>query len=170
MGIACQEPPDPRRTNFKIDRPGVTAEYDNKSGRLKRMDADLDKDGRVETFSYWDGTTLQRIEIDRDGDGKIDRWEHYGAGNAMVSVGTSSAGDGVEDTWSYADAGLLAKVESDTNRDGVVDKRETFGPGNASPSQRVLRTVELDIDNSGRPAVRLWYRPDGSFERSEKVR
>lgn len=167
----CQAPPDPRRTNFEIRAKEGVAKYDPKSGKLQKFDADLNKNGRMETFSYWDGSRVLRIEIDKDEDGKIDRWEHYNSQNKVERVGSSSRDDEVEDTWTYPDErGFLARVESDTDRDGVVDKREIFVPREGAPDGRVLSIVELDLDKSGNPARRLHYRPDGSFEKSEVLR
>lgn len=167
----CSTPPDPRRTNFEIRAEGVYAKYDPKTGRLTKLDADTNKNGKIDSFSYWDGATLHRIEVDQDEDGKIDRWEHYGERNKMTRVGSSSKDDQVEDTWTYPDAnGFLSRVDSDTNRDGVVDKRETFVPRADRPDGRVLQTVELDIDATGKPGRRLFYRPDGSFDRVETLR
>lgn len=167
----CQAPPDPRRTNFEVRREGVYAKYDPKSGRLTRLDVDTNKNGKIDAFSYRDGTTLLRIEVDRDEDGTIDRWEHYGAGNKLQSVGTSSKGDGIEDIWSYPDAaGLLLKVEFDTDRDGVIDKRDLYSPDPGAPDGRVLTTLELGIDKAGQPERRLHYRPDGTFDRVERLR
>src|SRR5688572_23057249 len=120
VGVACKAPPDPRRTNFKIegkaDGRSVMVQYDDKSGRLKRIELDQNKNGRMDTFSYWDATRVNRIEIDADEDGRIERWEHYAEGNRLEKVGTSSKGDGVEDTWSFPDsAGLVLKEEFDTD-------------------------------------------------------
>ena len=168
--VACETPPDPRRTNFEIRGKEGVAKYDPKTGRLKRVDADTNKNGRIETFSYWDATRILRIEIDRDEDGKIDRWEHYDE-NKMTRVGSSSKDDEVEDTWTYPDAsGFLAKVETDSDRDGIVDKREIYVQKPSAPDGRVLSTVELGLDPAGNPARRLYYRPDGSFDRSETIR
>ncbi|MEO8680206.1 MAG: hypothetical protein ABI665_14240 [Vicinamibacterales bacterium] len=163
---ACEAPPDPRRTNFKIEKPGMMAQYDEKTGRLKKINIDQNKNGRIDTWSYWDATKVILIEIDKDEDGKVERWEHYdGAGNTLTRVGSSSKGDGVEDTWTYPDeSGQLSRVETDTDRDGSVDKRETYVAG---PGGRVISMVELEIDKSGVAARRLYYRPDGSFDRSE---
>jgi hypothetical protein len=167
----CSEPPDPRLTNFKVEKNGVAAQWDEKSGRLKKIEMDQDKNGRMDTFSYWDASRLLRIEIDKDEDGKVERWEHYDADNKMVSVGTSSKDDGVEDTWAYvAKDGLLDRIEYDTDRDGVVDKREVYGPKPGDPLARVVAVVELDVDKTGRPERRLYYKPDGSFDRVEAAR
>lgn len=168
---ACKAPPDPRRTNFEIVGKDARAKYDPKTGKLQRIDADLNKNGTIETFSYWDGTRVHRIEIDNDEDGKIDRWEHYDAQNKVERVGTSSKDDQVADTWTYPDQrGFLARVETDTNRDGVIDKRELFVPRPGAPDGRVLSVVELDIDSSGSPARRLHYAVDGAFIKSEVLR
>ena len=171
LSAACSEPPDPRLTNFEVRGKDGVAKYDPQTGRLKRLDIDHNRDGRIETFSYWDGPRVLRIEIDADSDDRIDRWEHYDDTNKLVRVGSSSRDDGVEDTWTYPDtAGQLARVESDTNRDGVVDKRETYSPTAGSPAARVLSMVDLDIDGSGQPRLRLHYAPGGTFERTEVVR
>jgi len=166
---ACA-PPDPRRSNFEVRSKEGVAKYDPKSGRLQRLDIDQDKNGRIETFSYWDGKRLHRIETDKDEDGRIDRWEHYDDQNKLVRVGSSSKDDQIEDTWAYADAaGFLARVDSDTDRDGVIDKRETFIPKPGAPDGRVLVTVDLGLNDAGKPSRRLYYRPDGSFDRAETV-
>lgn len=171
----CNAPPDPRRTNFKVDATvdgmALTAKYDDKTGRLRRIDVDQNKNGRIETFGYWDGNRLLKIEIDLDENGVIERWEHYGEGNRLERVGTSSKGDGVEDTWSYPDAeGLVLKEEFDTDRDGRVDKRDTYAAPPGAPGQRVLSIVELNLDKDGHPERRLHYRPDGQFDRVERLR
>lgn len=166
--IACSEPPDPRRTNFEITGKDGTAKYDRKTGRLLRIDIDRNKDGRIETFSYWDAARVLRIEIDSDTDGRIDRWEHYDEHNVLSRVGSSRNDDGIEDTWAYPDRqGELERVETDANRDGLIDKRENF---TAAGKARVLSVVDLDLDQSGSPGRRLVYGPDGTFKRVEVLR
>jgi len=167
---ACDTPPDPRRTNFRVERGNVAAQYDDKTGRLRRLEVDSNKNGKVDTWSYSEGTRIDRIEIDRDEDGKLDRWEYYGANNVLEKVGTSSRGDGVADEWAFQNAdGTLARVESDTDRDGRIDKWETFDPPAVPGGPPVLRAVATEPDAQGRPTRRLVYRPDGSFERSERL-
>jgi hypothetical protein len=168
---ACGVPPDPRRTNFEIRGKEGVATYDPKTGRLKRIDADTDKNGRLETFSYWDATRVIRIEIDRDEDGKVDRWEHYDEKNQLTRVGSSQRDDQIEDTWTYPDAsGFLAKVEFDLDRDGAIDKRETYVQAPSTPTGRVLSVVDMGLNQAGHPARRLYYHPDGTFARSEALR
>ena len=171
LATACKEPPDPRRTNYEIRAKEGYAKYDPATGKLQRLDIDQNKNGRMETFSYWDGARLHRIEVDHDEDGKIDRWEHYDEQKHLTRIGSSSRDDQIEDTWTYPDErGFLARVEMDTNRDGLIDKRELFVARSGAPDGRVLSIVELEIDQSGHPRRRLHYRPDGSFDKSEVVR
>lgn len=166
----CKAPPDPRRTNFKIEAPGIVVQYDDKTGRMKKVDIDQDKNGRFETWSYWEATHLIRIEIDKDEDGRIERWEHFDEKRRLTKIGSSSRDDAIEDTWTYPDAqGFLARVETDSDRDGSIDKRETFVPA-AEPLGRVLSVVELGLDKAGQPAQRLYYRADGGFDRVETLR
>lgn len=168
--VSCSAPPDPRRTNFEIRGKEGVAKYDPKTGRLKRLDADTNKNGRIETFSYWDATRLIRIELDQDEDGKIDRWEHYDEKNKLLRIGSSSKDDEVEDTWAFPDAdGFLARVDTDTDRDGTIDKREIYVQSASAPNGRVISVVELGLDPAGNPTRRLYYRPDGSFDRAETV-
>lgn len=167
----CAPAPDPRRTNFEIRGKDGIAKYDPKSGRLSRIDIDHDKDGRIETFSYWDGSRILRIEIDADNDGRIERWEHYDEANRLERVGSSSNDDGIEDTWTYpGDRGQLTRVETDTDRDGAIDKRVVFAANPASTDARVVSVVDLEIDASGSVGRRLHYAPDGTFLRAEVLR
>lgn len=166
---ACHARPDPRRTNFEVKSGGVTANYDNKTGHLKRLAMDLNKNGVDDTWTYMDGTRIDRIEMDKDENGKIDRWEHYADGK-LVSIGTSTRGDGVEDQWTYQTAtGVLERVDTDTNRDGKIDRWEHFEPSGVPGRPPVLRSVESEPDAAGKPTFRLLYRPDGSFDRAEKI-
>jgi hypothetical protein len=164
---ACSSAPDPRKTGFVIDKGNVKATYDPNSGRLKRLDVDTNKNGKIDSHTYMDGTRLDRIEIDRDEDGTIDRWEHY-TDNKLASVGSSTRGDGVEDEWAYQGPdGALARIETDTDRDGHVDKWQTFERSSRPGHPPVLRSVAFDEHHTGHPTLRLWYRADGSFERTE---
>ena len=166
----CNTPPDPRRTNFKIEAPGIVVQYDDKTGRMTKVDIDQDKNGRIETWSFWDATRLIRIEIDKDEDGRIERWEHFDEKRRLTKIGSSSRDDAIEDTWTYPDEqGFLVLVETDTDRDGNIDKRETFVRA-PDPQGRVLSVVELGLDKAGQPGQRLYYKPDGSFDRAETVR
>lgn len=166
--VACGSPPDPRRTDFRVERGNTAAQYDKTTGRLQLLEVDTNTDGQFDTWTYADGTRVERIEIDRDFDGVVDRWEYYRE-NVLEKVGTSSRGDGVVDEWAFSDpAGLLRLVESDTDRNGHVDKWERFVPSPAS-GLPVLQIVELDTRGGGVPTDRLTYRMDGTLDGVEKI-
>jgi hypothetical protein len=167
--VACDSAPVPRKSNFQVERPAVKAEYNPKTGRLTRLRVDTDKNGVPDTMTYMEGTRIDLIEIDRDENGTTDRWEHY-VDNKLSRVGTSSRGDGIEDEWAYqSPSGYLERVETDTDRDGRVDKWESYEPPLKPGGQALLRTVSLDPDSKGRPTLRLFYRPNGAFDRFETL-
>ncbi|SRR6266540_1980749 len=169
LPLACNSTPDPRQTGFRVDRGNVKAEYSPKTGRLTRLEVDTNKNGKIDSWTYMDGTRIDRIELDKDENGTIDRWEHY-VDNKLARVGTSTRGDGVEDEWAFQGAGgFLERVETDTDRDGHVDKWENYEAPLKSGGPPVLRSVSMDPDSSGRPTRRLLYRADGSFDRSETI-
>lgn len=59
-------------------------------------------------------------------------------------------------------------IETDTDRDGKVDKWEQFDPPGKPGGPPILRVVSLDPGNTGKTTLRLHYRADGTFERTEK--
>jgi hypothetical protein len=67
--------------------------YDKQTGRLTRLSYDTNKNGRIDTECYMDGTRVVRIELDRDEDGKVERWEYYGPDQTLEKVGISRAND-----------------------------------------------------------------------------
>jgi hypothetical protein len=153
--------------------------YDSKTGRLQLLKLDSNGNGRIDTWSYMDGSRVVRIELDQNEDGKIDRWEYYDEGKHLTKIGYSRSDSGQEDAWSYADAnGEVVKVElsgkdgrirrtehydrdhlttaeEDTDGDGRIDKWETYGGGR-------LLTVAFDTTHRGTPERRLVYGADGS--------
>lgn len=164
----------------------VEASYDAYSGRLIQLSADQDGDGRIDQWTYLDGTRPLRGEKDADADGRIDRWEYFDAQAALVTVGTSSRNDGIEDTWTwvtrangegrvdvstrrdrhvdrrefYLDT-TLARAELDTNADGRIDRWDRYENG-------VLREVQFDTSfTAARADRRLLYDAQGRFSGAE---
>lgn len=160
--------------------------YDPFSGRLVQLSADQNGDGRIDQWTYLDGTRVIRGEADSDGDGRIDRWEYFDTDSQLVSVGTSSRNDGIEDTWTlvrpingegrvdlartrdrrvdrreyYVD-GVLTHVELDTNGDGRIDRWDRY-------EKDVLREVQFDTSfTADRPNRRLLYDAQGHFAGAE---
>ena len=169
--LGCVVPPESRRT---------VPSYDEFSGRLIRLMADQNGDGRVDQWTYLDGTRPLRGEADADGDGRIDRWEYFDAQSTLVLIGTSSRGDGIEDTWTWpaAEGGevhtaisrrrdrhrdrheylrdnVLVRAEEDTNGDGRIDKWERYERG-------ALREAAFDTTfTTGRADRRVRYDAQG---------
>jgi hypothetical protein len=158
----------------------ITPEYDKATGKLTLLKYDSNKNGKVDTWSYMNGSRVVRIEIDKDEDGKIDRWEYYGADQQLEKVGFSRMNDGKEDAWSYAGPdgavvridvstrrdgkvsrvehyqnAVLASAEEDSDGDGAFDKWETYQGDR-------LATVAFDTAHRGKPNRRLVYSVDGT--------
>jgi hypothetical protein len=166
--------------------PAVRPSYDVYSGRLIQLGADQDGDGRLDQWTYLDGTRLLRGEKDSDNDGRIDRWEYFGPEQQLLMVGSASRNDGVEDTWTmvervngegridiatgrdrvadrheYYRAETLLRVELDTNADGRLDRWDRYENG-------VLREVQFDTSlSASRADRRLLYDPQGRFVAAE---
>ena len=123
-----------------------------------------------------------RGESDLDADGRIDRWEYFDAQAALILVGTSSRADGVEDTWTrpsptasgemhvslarlrdrladrheYFRGDQLVRAEEDTNSDGRIDKWERYEGAS-------LREAAFDTSfTKGRPDRRVRYDATGT--------
>ncbi len=152
--------------------------YDAATGRLELLKYDSRGQGRVDTWSYMNGSRILRIEMDRDGDGTIDRWEYYDATGALEKVGYSRANDGRVDAWVHQapdgsigrrdtstgnggmrteryEQGVLAEVEEDSDGDGRIDRWETYDGGR-------LASLALDTQQAGRPDRRILYGADGN--------
>lgn len=123
----------------------VVPGYDTFTSRLIQLSADLDRDGRLDQWTYMEGNRPLRGEADTDADGRIDRWEYFDARASLVHVGTSSLNDGVEDQWtSPVSANGELQVARSRHRDRAIDRREVLRGG-------VLLRAEEDTNADGRP-------------------
>jgi hypothetical protein len=164
----------------------VTPSYDEFTSRLQALYADQDRDGRVDQWTYFDGSLVLRGEKDVDGDGRVDRWEYFDRQGGLERVGTSSLNDGVEDTWTWpAAAGTEGRIDRARGRDRRIDRREYFrddalvraeedtnGDGRIDRWDRyegaVLRQAEFDTSfTTGRANRRVSYDAAGRFLRVE---
>jgi hypothetical protein len=135
----------------------VEASYDAYTGRLIQLSADQDGDGRIDQWTYLDGTRPLRGEKDSDADGRIDRWEYFDAQAALVTVGTSSRNDGIEDTWTWvARTNGEGRVDLSTRRDRHIDRHEFY-------LDTTLARAELDTNADGR--IDRWDRYENSVLR-----
>ncbi len=185
--------------------------YDKTTGKLTQLTYDANKNGKIDTWTDMDGSRALRSRIDLDEDGTLDRWEYYDETGRLVKVGFSRKKDGKPDAWAFPRpdgtvdrievssasdekkidrwehynpapaaangdvAGTLLAAEEDTNADGKPDKWETFANG-------ALRTASFDENFDGTPDRRMTYsdgrltsiesQPDGSgrFQKTVAVK
>jgi hypothetical protein len=134
------------------DRP--KAEYDEETGRLRRLEYDANKNGKNDAVSFMDGTRIDHVELDLDENGKVERWDFYGPDRKLVKVGLSQRNDGVMDAESfYTDAGLLERIRISTKRDGRYDRTEFY-------ESNVLVRSEDDTNGDGKPDKWETFRPE----------
>ncbi len=150
------------------DRPAPV--YDPKSGRLKELVSDRNRDGKPDMWAYMDGAKIERIEIDRNADGRIDRWEHYGplppgaAADAAPPLVRAEEANGADDRVTRREfyvRGVIDRVEEDSDADGRLDKWEQYAAGG-------LARVDLDLAGKGVADRRLIYGPGGGVTAIEE--
>ena len=132
--------------------------YDQKTGKLVRLEADLTKDGKPDTWTYMNGAVPLRTEQDLNQDGKIDRWEYVDPQGRIQKVLISATGNADKiSRWETYNEGLLVTVEEDTNGDGRPDQWEKH---NGVP----ILSVEFDRNFDGMPDERWTYGVGGTLE------
>ena len=169
---------DPERERLKQT---TIPTYDTKTGKLKELTYDFNKNGKIDTWTQMDGARPVSARQDLDEDGRMDRWEYYNEAGTLVKVGLSRRDRGIPDSWAYPDAeghidrvevsstadetkidrwerylaNVLARAEEDTNADGRPDKWEEYEAG-------TLRTAAFDENHDGVADRRLTYDAAGS--------
>ena len=177
LAAACRH--DPEKDRLKQT---TVPTYDAKTGKLKELTYDFNKNGRVDTWTQMDGARPVSARQDLDEDGRMDRWEYYNQAGTLVKVGLSRRDRGVPDTCAYPDAAgqiqrvevsstadenkidrwesyagnVLVKAEEDTNSDGRPDKWEEYDAG-------TLKAAAFDENRDGTPDRRLTYDGTGSI-------
>ena len=150
--VGCGKSTTPPRQGTSIPT------YDPKTGKLIKLEADLNHNGKIETWTYMDGARPIRTEQDRNEDGKIDRWEFLDDSGHMAKAMASSKGDPNKiDRWETYEEGVLVLVEEDTNGDGRPDKWEKH---RGMP----ITSVEFDLNFDGVPDQRLTYGPNAELQ------
>lgn len=190
MAVACTDPARDRTRTTK-------GTYDKTTGKLTELASDRNRNGTLDTWTEMDGTRPLRSRVDLDEDGRIDRWEYYDASGALTKVGFSRKSGDKPDAWAfsrpdgslervelsltadehkihrreYYEAGVMVRVEEDTDGDGHPDTWEIYEGG-------VLKAAEFDENQDGKPDRRLTYaggslaaietEPDGSGQYRKK--
>jgi len=110
---------------IKIDRnyDGVADRieiYDTK-GAIARIESDVNGDGKIDEWVYYENTVPVKGEKDLNADGKPDTTLIYDAKGTVTRTEADANGDGKIDEWVYYEAGKPTKAEKDTNKDGTPD-------------------------------------------------
>jgi hypothetical protein len=136
------------------DRPG------EKKTQLTRQDLDLNWDGKIDIWRYFDNKgKVEREEWDTDYDGRVDDTRFFENG-VITRAERDRNNDGKVDMTRYYKVGKLERKESDTNGDGQVDRWEYF-------TGRVLDRVGVDKDHDG--SVDTWAKAQAEAPAAETV-
>jgi hypothetical protein len=164
------------RRTLDADRNGSPEEVryvDPGTGRLLRVEQDLDFDGKMDSWkTYANGVLSVRVR-DENGDGKADTWERYQDGR-LVQLSVDQDHDGVRDLFlRYQGSDLVerledanddgtidrivsyqgrrrVKIEEDANRNGTMDTWTTFA---VVDGEEVVARVARDSKDQGKPDV-----------------
>ncbi len=106
--------------------------------------ADLDFDGRVDVWTYFDpsGNVLRR-EFDFDRDGAIDEIQLF-AGGQIVEKQRASTLSHHLDTWEKYAGGRIISAERDANGDGRIDQWWDYKTADCP-------IIHSDVDGNGQP-------------------
>jgi len=129
-------------------KPEVTRQMDGQR-EVCRV-SDLNFDGKPDRTSYFDEAgKIRRVETDFDRDGRVDEIASYKAGVLTERHRATTLG-GKLDTWEFYEAGKLARTERDENGDGIIDQwweyptvqcplihSDTDGDGRPDPSATI---------------------------------
>jgi hypothetical protein len=112
-----------RIVDLNLDGQIDTFIYYDTAGRERRREADFDRDGRPDEIAHFQDGMLVLKERETNYDDKLDTWDHY-EGGRLVKRERDSDGDGLVDQWwSFQDPAHpeCAVVASDRNVDGKPD-------------------------------------------------
>jgi hypothetical protein len=122
----------------------------NAGGQLHCRAMDLNNDGLIDRYAYYDGSgQLRRVESDYDRDGKFDEIALY-QGGVLVEKHREMNLDGKLDAWVYYENNTVTKQERDTDGDGRVDEWWQYSPPKEAGEPPCV-VVSRDIDGDGLP-------------------
>jgi hypothetical protein len=106
--------------------------------------ADLDFDGRVDVWTYFDpsGNVLRR-EFDFDRDGAIDEIQLFASGQIVEKQRASTLSHHL-DTWEKYAGGRIISAERDANGDGRIDQWWDYKTADCP-------IIHSDVDGNGQP-------------------
>lgn len=114
-------------------------------GRESCRAVDFNRDGRIETWVYVDGSgQVRRRESDFDRDGRIDDIMIY-KGGSLIERDQATTLRGKLDTWQFYQGGKLVRAERDSDGDAVIDQWWEY------PKTADCPMIHSDVDGDGRP-------------------
>lgn len=123
-------------------RPDLAVTKDD--GKEICRSADLDFDGRVDLWSYFDQAgRVRRRELDYDRDGISDELQLFKAGELVEKHRASTPARRI-DTWEFYSAGRLVRAERDSDGDGHVDQWWDY-------KTQDCPLIRTDADGNGQP-------------------
>jgi hypothetical protein len=116
-------------------------------GALRCRAVDLNFDGTVDVWVYWDSTgKVRRRETDFDRDGRIDEITLFRAGELLERHRATTL-RGELDTWHYFTQGRLTKTLRDSDGDSMIDQWWEY----PNPDAQQCPRVHSDADHDGLP-------------------
>ncbi len=114
-----------------------------RGGKLHCRAVDLDFDGGIEMYSYFDASgQVRRRELDFDGDGRPDELNLYQKGELIEKLRAHSATGRVH-TWESHEGGQLRRAERDADQNQRIDQWWDY----VTPDCPVVRS---DVDGDGK--------------------
>lgn len=130
-------------------------EYFDKTGQLRRREADYDDNGIVNAIEIYENGKLVRAEIDTTNQGRIDTWDTFDpATGKRIKRERDATGDGrIDQWWTYN--GDQVTIAMDKNGDGQPDPEAVItlnAAGNAVATPGAGAGADADAD-AGAPAA-----------------
>lgn len=138
--------PAAQRVDVNADgKPDITSVVE--SGRVVCRGVDLNFDGVVDSWQYNDAAArVRRREADYDRDGRIDEISIYRNG-VLVEKHRATTLAGRLDTWHFYENDKLARTERDSDGDARVDQWWEYLEGR----EPKCPLIHSDVDGDGRP-------------------
>jgi len=93
----------------------------NEKGESLHEQADVNYDGRIDTWITFAGGRIAKEDLDTNFDGNPDVWKYY-AGGQLIRIQRDINHDGRPDRWEFYTAGKLERVGIDLDFDSHVDR------------------------------------------------
>ena len=101
-------------------------QYTGKDGSIAEEEMDLDLDGKVDLVVYYDKGVVTRKEISVDFSGKFAIVKFYDDNGVLLRIERDENNDGAFDVWEYYEKGQRVRIGWDTDEDGEPDTFDTL--------------------------------------------